>query len=65
MSVYSLMFLGMTPFGSLLSGLVAERFGAPPALVAGAAISLAFTVSILLYGPPDRARRRAERQAGS
>jgi MFS family permease len=56
MSVYSLMFLGMTPFGSLLSGIVAQRFGAPTALVAGASITLAFTAFIFVY--------RMERRGG-
>ncbi|MGH2448684.1 MAG: MFS transporter, partial [Chloroflexota bacterium] len=60
MSVYSLFFLGMTPFGSLLSGLVAEKLGAPVALIAGAAITLAFTLVVFVYNP---SRRRAERAA--
>jgi MFS family permease len=54
MSVYSLMFLGMTPFGSLLAGAVAERWGAPAALVSGASITLVFTVLLFLY----RSRRQ-------
>lgn len=49
MSVYSLMFLGMTPFGSLFAGLIAERFGAPAALTAGAGITLLFTIAVLLW----------------
>lgn len=49
MSVYSLMFLGMTPFGSFLAGWVAERYGAPTAMVGGGAITLAFTVVLFLY----------------
>jgi MFS family permease len=45
MGIYSMMFLGMAPFGSLLAGFVAQRLGAPTAVflsgsaaVAGAAI---------------------------
>ncbi len=49
MSVYSLMFLGMTPFGSFLSGVVAQRFGAPVALASGAVITLVFTLIMLWY----------------
>lgn len=49
MSVYTLMFLGMTPFGSLLSGFVAEKFGAPVAMAAGAAITIVFTLAVFLY----------------
>jgi MFS family permease len=49
MSVYSLMFLGMTPFGSFLAGWIAERFGAPAAMIAGGAVTLVFTVLLFLY----------------
>jgi MFS family permease len=49
MSVYSLMFLGMTPFGSFLAGWIAERFGASTAMVLGGAITLVFTVLLFLY----------------
>jgi MFS family permease len=40
MSVYSMMFMGMAPFGALLSGMIAERFGAPAAIVVGAVACL-------------------------
>jgi MFS-type transporter involved in bile tolerance (Atg22 family) len=59
MSVYSLMFLGMTPFGSFLAGLVAERFGAPTSLGAGAVITLIVTVGIFTYRQRTRARQAA------
>lgn len=49
MSVYSLMFLGMTPFGSFLAGWIAERFGAQAAMIAGGAVTLVFTVLVFLY----------------
>lgn len=49
MSVYSLMFLGMTPFGSLLMGSIAERFGAPTAMIAGGAVTLLFTALVFAY----------------
>jgi MFS family permease len=64
MSVYSLMFLGMTPFGSILSGLVAERWGTPPALVLGGAITLAFAVVVLVLRPEQRRRCAALSAAG-
>lgn len=60
MSVYSLMFLGMTPFGSFLSGVVAQRLGAPVALIAGSAITLAFALFVFFYRPTQRAERRLE-----
>ena len=36
MSVYSMMFMGMAPFGALLGGAVADRFSAPVAVGLGA-----------------------------
>jgi predicted MFS family arabinose efflux permease len=63
MSVYSLFFLGTTPFGSFLSGLVAQRYRAPAALIAGAGITLAFTIFVFFYRPTARAARRAEERA--
>jgi MFS family permease len=62
MSVYSLMFLGVTPFGSFLAGLIAEQFGAPTAIIAGAALTLAFSFAVFLYRPSQRAQRRLDRQ---
>jgi len=35
MALYSMMLLGMAPFGALLSGAVAERLGAPVTVAAG------------------------------
>lgn len=49
MSVYSLMFLGMTPFGSILAGWIAQRYGAPSALIAGGAVTLVFTALVFAY----------------
>ena len=36
MSLYSMMFMGMAPFGALLAGVLAGRFGAPAAVAAAA-----------------------------
>ena len=33
MGIYTSMFLGMAPFGSLLAGFLAERFNAPAAVI--------------------------------
>lgn len=38
MSVYSMMFMGMAPFGALLSGAIAHRIGAPHTIAMGGAI---------------------------
>jgi MFS family permease len=40
MSVYSMMFMGMAPIGSLLSGAAADRFGAPWTVAGGGTICL-------------------------
>ncbi|MGH9593978.1 MAG: MFS transporter [Bryobacteraceae bacterium] len=40
MSYYTLAILGMAPFGSLLFGMLAERFGAPDTLAAGGVLCL-------------------------
>lgn len=37
MAVYSMMFIGMGPFGSLLAGALAQRIGAPATVAAGGA----------------------------
>ncbi len=48
MSLFTFVFMGMMPFGSLLAGSLAQRFGAPAALKAGAAICLG-TVSLIFW----------------
>jgi len=55
MSVYGLMFLGMTPFGSFLSGVVAQRWGAPVAAAGGAAITLVLALAVFAYHQSVRA----------
>jgi MFS family permease len=47
MSVYSMMFLGMAPFGALLAGALAERFGAPTVVAGGGAVCI---VAAALFG---------------
>jgi MFS family permease len=58
MSVYSFLFLGMTPIGSLAAGAVAEKWGAPSAFVIGASATLMCTVVIFSWR--NRDRRRAQ-----
>jgi len=59
MSVYSMMFMGMAPFGALLGGLVAERMGAPLAVIMGAVAGLggAILFGLRLPSMRDEARR--------
>jgi len=40
MALYSMVFLGMGPFGSFLAGAAAERLGAPPTVMIGGAVCL-------------------------
>jgi MFS family permease len=44
MSVYSMMFMGMAPFGALLGGAIADRLGAPWTVAIGGAASIAGAV---------------------
>lgn len=54
MSVYSLLFFGTTPFGSLLAGGIAQAFSPTIAVVAGALIALAFALFVFLAVPSVR-----------
>lgn len=48
MSVYTIVFLGITPFGSLLSGAVAHFWGTPAAFAVGAILGLVSMAILLL-----------------
>jgi MFS family permease len=54
--LFSMMFMGLTPFGSLAAGFAAQRFGAPRVLFAGALGVLA--VSVALHAALPRLRTR-------
>jgi MFS family permease len=58
MAVYSMMFMGMAPFGSLFAGLLAERFGAPLTVATGALGCIAGAVVFLSRLPRLRERAR-------
>ena len=47
MSIYTLMFIGTIPFGSLFAGWLAKFIGAPTTIVICAVISLLTTVFIV------------------
>jgi len=55
MSFYSMAFLGMTPFGSLLEGALASRIGAPHTLLIGGLICIAGAGWFSLHLPAIRA----------
>jgi MFS family permease len=58
MAVYSMMFMGMAPFGAMLAGLLAERFGAPQAVSLGGLICIAGAAVFGLRVPVLRAQAR-------
>jgi MFS family permease len=55
MAVYSMMLIGMAPFGSLLAGALAHRLGAPNTVALGGAVALAgglvYAVRLRRRGP--------------
>ncbi len=54
MSVYSLMFMGTMPIGSLLAGAVAQAYGTTLTIILGAAVTLLFSCYIFLFQPQVR-----------
>ncbi len=58
MSFYSMAFMGMAPFGSLLAGSAASRIGAPATLIVGGFACIAGAGFFTLYLPTIRASIR-------
>jgi MFS family permease len=58
MSVYSMMFMGMAPFGSLLSGSIAGAIGAPQTVAIGGAVCIAASALFLYLLPRAEAEGR-------
>ncbi len=58
MAVYSMMFMGMAPFGAFLAGLLAEKLGAPATVCMGALVCLAGSGIFLLRLPELRTQAR-------
>jgi MFS family permease len=58
MAVYSMMFLGMAPFGALLSGWSADRLGAPRTLEIGGLIAIVGALLFARQLPRIRAEAR-------
>jgi MFS family permease len=54
MAVYSMMLMGMTPFGALVGGWVAERIGAPYAVAFGGFVCLAGAIAFNIRLPAIR-----------
>lgn len=60
MSVYTMMFVGMSPFGALVAGYAAARFGAPSAVATGGLLCLIVSFLFARYLPILRASARRE-----
>ena len=58
MAVYSMMFMGMSPFGALLSGALAHRVGAPGTVGAGGAVCILAALIFWSRLPAIRAEAR-------
>jgi MFS family permease len=58
MALYSMMFLGMAPFGALLSGILANLMGAPWTVALGGAVCIAGAVVFRSHLPKIRAEGR-------
>jgi MFS family permease len=54
MAVYSMMFMGMAPFGAFFAGSLADKFGAPTAVSLGALGCMAGAAAFLLRLPALR-----------
>lgn len=58
MAVYSIMFMGMAPFGALIAGSVAERLGAPKTVAIGGLICAAASAVFAARLPALRVEAR-------
>jgi len=58
MAVYSMMFMGMAPFGALLAGAVAQHVGAPLTVRLGRIVSMTGGVAFALTWPSMRGQAR-------
>jgi len=58
MAVYSMMFMGMAPFGALLAGTIAQHIGAPTTLMIGGAVCIAAATAFWLRLPALRYEAR-------
>jgi MFS family permease len=58
MAVYSMMFMGMAPFGALLAGTIAQHLGAPTTLMIGGTVCIAAATAFWLRLPALRYEAR-------
>jgi len=57
MSAYSIMFMGMAPFGALLAGAIAGRLGAPLTVALGGAAAIVASAVFSVRCPRCGAKR--------
>ncbi len=60
MAAYTMMFVGMSPFGALLAGYTAAHFGAPAAVGGGGVLCLLASFVFASHLPVMRASAREE-----
>ena len=65
MAIYSMMFLGMAPFGALLSGWSADHIGAPPTVALGGAVAILGALVFARHLPKIRGEARQLLDAAS
>ena len=58
MAVYSMMFMGMAPFGALIEGAAAGHIGAPLTVAIGGALTIAGAIAFARYLPKIRVQAR-------
>jgi len=58
MAVYSMMFMGMAPFGALLSGALADHLGAPRTVALGGVLAILGAIAFGRYLPKIRVEAR-------
>jgi len=58
MAVYSMMFMGMSPLGSILAGAAAERMGAPMTVALGGALAVGAAIAFARHLPKIRGEAR-------
>ena len=58
MAVYSMMFMGMSPLGSILAGAAADRIGAPLTVALGGVLAIAAAVAFARHLPKIRLETR-------
>ena len=58
MAIYSMMFVGMAPFGALLAGVLAHLLGAPMTVAIGGVVCIAGAIVFGFHLPKIRAEGR-------